>query len=167
MAVEVVRTAGRSKGRKAVRTRPTAAKKGAHPPSRRKAASASYLALAKAFPIRPLRSDTELDEAIAVLNSLLSRKKPLDDQEQGYLEALGHEIQRYEDEAVPMPEVSGAEMLRHLIDARGVTLSAVADATGIAISTLSQIRDGRRKLNVNHIARLAPYFGVEPGVFLD
>jgi hypothetical protein len=55
-----------------------------------------------------------LDKAIAVLNGLLARGRPLDDREQGYLEALGNEIERYEAEAVPRPEVSGADMLRHL-----------------------------------------------------
>ena len=64
--------------------------------------------------ILPIRSDVQLDEAIAVLNGLLARGRPLDDREQGYLEALGNEIERYEAEAVPRPEVSGADMLRHL-----------------------------------------------------
>ena len=51
-------------------------------------ARASYLKLAIVFPIRPLHSEAELDEAIRVLDHLLSRKKPLDEQEQGYLESL-------------------------------------------------------------------------------
>jgi HTH-type transcriptional regulator/antitoxin HigA len=133
-------------------------------PARR--ASASYLALARAYPIRPIRSDADLDEAIAVVDGLLCRRAPLDDQEQGYLESLSHEIERYEAEAHPMPAVSGPAMLRHLIDARGETLSAVAKATGIAVSTLSEILRGKRELNLGHIAALAPHFGVDPAVFI-
>ena len=125
-------------------------------------ASTSYLNLAAAFPIHPLRSDQELDHAIGVLDKLLSRKKPLDEQEQGYLESLGHEIERYEAANLPMPAVSGAAMLRHLIEARDATLSEVAVATGAVQSVLS----GKRELNRRHIERLAPHFGVEPGVFL-
>lgn len=130
-------------------------------------ASASYLRLVIAFPIRPLRSDAELDEAIQVLDRLLSRKKPLDEQEQGYLDSLSHEIRHYEDANLPMPVVSGAALLRHLIDARDATLSDVALGSGIAVSTISSVLNGKRQLNRNHIEKLAHYFGVVPGAFLS
>jgi HTH-type transcriptional regulator / antitoxin HigA len=166
VAVNAARQAGPAKAPKGGRARPGKRKKGRPASSRPRGASASYLALAKAHPILPIRSDEELDEAITVLDDLLARERPLDDQEQGYLEALEHEIERYEAEAVPIPEVSGADMLRYLLEARAATLSEVAAATGIALSTLSQVRDKKRNLNLTHIAKLAPYFGVEPAVFL-
>ncbi len=115
----------------------------------------------------PLRSDDEFAEAIRVLDRLLSHKKPLDDQEQGYLESLSHEIRRYEDVNIPMPAVSGVALLRHLIDARDATQSEVALGTGIAVSTISSVLSGKRQLNRTHIANLACYFGVAPGVFLS
>ena len=80
---------------------------------------------------------------------------------------LSHEIERCEAAAYPMPAVSGAAMLRHLIEAREATLSEVAAATGIAVSTLSAVLAKKRKLNLAHIGVLAPYFGVRPGVLLD
>jgi HTH-type transcriptional regulator/antitoxin HigA len=129
-------------------------------------ANARYLKLATAFPIRPLCSDVELDQAIGVIDRLLSRKQPLDQQEQGYLESLSHEIERYEAANVTIPNVSGAAMLRHLIETRDITLSELAATTGIAISTLSSVLGGKRELNRRHIEKLAPYFGVSPGVFL-
>jgi HTH-type transcriptional regulator / antitoxin HigA len=130
-------------------------------------ASSSYLKLVTAYPIHPLRSPEDLDEAIAVLDNLLSRRKPLDAHEQDYLESLSNEIERYEAVAYPMPAVSGAAMLRHLTEARDATLSEVAQATGIALSSLSAILTGKRQLNRKHIQALARYFGVEPGVFFD
>ncbi len=140
-------------------------------PRRAARGSDSYLALARAFPLCPLRSEADLDRATRVLEGLLSRTRPLDAKEQDYLEVLSHEIERYEAEAYPMPEVSGADMLRYLIDQREVTLSEVAQATGVAVSTLSDILNQKaarkRKLNLDHIQALAPYFGVEPAVFLD
>ena len=66
-----------------------------------------------------------------------------------------------------MPAVSEAAMLLHLIDAHSVTLSGVAQATNISLSTLSSVLTGKRKLNLTHIRKLAPYFGVEPSVFLE
>jgi HTH-type transcriptional regulator/antitoxin HigA len=128
--------------------------------------SSSYLALIAAYPIHPIRSEEDLNEAIAVIDKLLSRTRPLNPQEQDYLNSLSHEVERYEAEAYPMPAVSDAAMLRHLIDAREAKLSDVAEATGIALSTISAVLSGKRPLNRKHIERLAPYFGVEPGVFL-
>jgi HTH-type transcriptional regulator/antitoxin HigA len=132
----------------------------------KRGASQTYLALAKTYPIHPIRSPEDLDEAIAVLDGLLSRRKPLDEQEQDYLGSLAHEIERYEEEHVPVPDVSGADILRHLIGDRDLTLSDVAKATGIAVSTLSAVLNGKRNLNLTHIEKLARYFGVEPAVFL-
>jgi HTH-type transcriptional regulator / antitoxin HigA len=129
--------------------------------------STSYLALVVAYPIHPIRSDEDLGEAIGVIDKLLARKKPLDPQEQDYLDSLSHEVERYEAEAHPMPAVSDAAMLRHLIEARDVKLSEVAEVTGIALSTLSSVLTGKRQINRNHIEKLAPYFGVEAGVFLN
>jgi HTH-type transcriptional regulator/antitoxin HigA len=129
--------------------------------------SSSYLALVMIYSIHPIRSGEDLDRAIAMIDSLLSRRKPLDAQEQDYLESLSHEVERYESVAHPMPSVSDAGMLRHLIEARDVKLSEVAVATGIALSTLSSVLTGKRHLNRTHIEKLAPYFGVQPGVFLD
>jgi len=145
-----------------------APKRGRKPPRRRPAgASASYLALASAYPIHPLRSDADLDNAIAVVDALLSRPASLDKHEQDYLGSLSHEIERYEAEAYPMPALSGADLLRELMAMRDATLSDVAAASGIAISTLSSIVNGKRKLSLNHVRALSKYFGIEPGVFLE
>ena len=113
-----------------------------------------------------LHSEEELDESIRVIDRLLGRKKPLDAQEQGYMESLSHEVERYESAKLHMPDVSGIVMLRHLIEARNITLSEVAATTGIAVSTLSSVLNGKRKLNRGHIEKLASYFGVAPGFFL-
>jgi HTH-type transcriptional regulator/antitoxin HigA len=107
-----------------------------------------------------------LDEAIAMLDRLLFRRKPLDEQEQDYLGSLAHEIERYEEEHVPIPDVTGADMLRHLIGERDLTLSDLAKGAAIAVSTLSAVLNGKRNLSLAHIEKLARYFGVELAVFL-
>jgi HTH-type transcriptional regulator/antitoxin HigA len=136
------------------------------PIPRQSRVSRSYLILAAAYPIHPIRSDEDLDEAIAVLDRLQSRRKPLDSQEQEYLESLSHEIERYEEKAVPMPAVSEAAMLRHLMEAREVNLTEVAEGSGVVISTLSAILNGKRRMNKDHMMSLAAWFHVPPSVFL-
>lgn len=135
------------------------------PKKRRLAPDVTYMSLIASYPLLPIRSEVELDAAQAVVAELLLRSS-LTAGEQGYLEALGLLIERYEAEAYPMPEVSDAAMLRHLVEAKGVTLSKLAKDTRVMVSTLSAILSGKRNLNRTHIEKLAPYFEVEPGVFL-
>jgi HTH-type transcriptional regulator / antitoxin HigA len=66
-----------------------------------------------------------------------------------------------------MRPVGDAELLRFLIEQKGVTQAAVATGAGIAESTVSAVLAGKRKLNRGQIASLARYFHVEPGTFLS
>jgi HTH-type transcriptional regulator/antitoxin HigA len=122
-----------------------------------------YFDLVQKFPLRPIRSDEELTRAIAVINSLITRA--LDDGEQDYLDVLSDIVEKYEAAEHPMPPVSDAEMLRHLIDARGITQSKLAADTGILDSTISEVLNGKRQLTRKQVHAMAKYFGVRPGVF--
>ena len=132
--------------------------------NRRKKVEDPYFALVRRFPLRPIRSDDALNAAVPMVDSLLDRGD-LVPEEEDYLEVLGDLIERYEGEAHPMAPVSDAEMLRHLIEAKGVSQTEICKATGIADSTLSEILKGKRSLNRSHIGKLARYFNVLPGVF--
>lgn len=124
-----------------------------------------YLELIHRFPLRPVRSDEEADAATEVLDSLTDRLDDLAAEERDYLAILTDIIERYESATMPMPIVSDACILRHMIEAKGVTQAEAASATGIAISTISEVLSDRRKLTRAHIGKLAQYFNVEPNVF--
>ena len=124
-----------------------------------------YLEWLREFPLRPIRSHRELDNALAVIDRLLDQKRLLRE-EQDYLDVLGGLVERYEKERHPMPRVSDGEMLRHLIEAKNVTQVQVARATGIAESTISAVLAGGRRLNREHIEKLARYFHVGGQAFL-
>ncbi len=123
-----------------------------------------YFDLVVQVPLRPIRSDEELAGAVKMVDSLLDRRD-LAPEEEDYLDVLGDLIERYEGEAHPMAPISDAEMLRHLIEAKGVSQTEISSATGIADSTISEILKGRRSLNRGHIGKLARYFNVSPDVF--
>jgi HTH-type transcriptional regulator / antitoxin HigA len=125
-----------------------------------------YFDLVRFFPLRPIRSDAELDRAIAVVNSLIDRNDLATDEED-YLDVLADLIHKFENETHPLPNVSEAEMLRYLIEARDITQLKLATDTGIAESTISQILSGKRALSRNHIATLSGYFKVSPAVFIS
>jgi len=123
-----------------------------------------YLELVRRFPLRPLRSDNDLDAAVQVIDSLLDRDD-LSPPEQDYLDVLSDLVEAYEDEAVPINPVTDADMLRFLIENRRTTQAEVAKQAGIAESTISEVLSGKRKLNRGQIGKLARFFHVEPGAF--
>src|SRR5262245_10540938 len=94
-----------------------------------------YLSLVKTFPLRPIRSGKELDRAIEMLDVLLRRQRELTPDEHDYLDVLSDLVERYEDEHEPIPDVGPADMLRHLLETRGLSQSQLARATGMTDST--------------------------------
>jgi HTH-type transcriptional regulator/antitoxin HigA len=106
-----------------------------------------------------------LDAAVALIDALLSQTS-LKQEEQDYLEVLGDLVETYETETHPLGPVSDADLLSHLIEARGASRSEVAGATGIAVSTISEVLRGKRMLNRAHIGKLARYFHVSPDTFV-
>lgn len=125
-----------------------------------------YHELIDRFPLRPILTDAELDLAIATVNSLLAREE-LDQDESDYLDVLSDLVHKYESQHHPIPPVSDADMLRHLIEARETTQARVAAETGISESTVSEVLAGKRKLNRRHIEALSRHFHVSPAVFIS
>lgn len=124
----------------------------------------AYLELIQRFPLRPLRSEEELDRAIELVDELTDRED-LDEWEKDYLDVLSDLIERAEAELYPIEPVSDAEMLAHLLEAKGVTQARLGRETKIAESTISEVLAGKRTLNRAQISRLARYFRVGPAVF--
>src|SRR5689334_17619388 len=110
-----------------------------------------YLDLVRQFPLRPLRTDAELDAAVTVIDALIDRPR-LSAPEQDYLDVLSDLVEAYETEAIPMRPVGDADLLRFLIEQKGITQAATAAEAGIAESTISAVLSGKRKLNRGQIA---------------
>jgi HTH-type transcriptional regulator / antitoxin HigA len=125
-----------------------------------------YFDLIRALPLRPIRTDSELDLAVAMIDSLIDREE-LDPDEQDYLDVLADQVEKYESEQHPLPAVSEADMLRHLIEARGITQLKLSTDTGIVESTISNILSGKRAMSRKHITAFASYFKVNPSVFIS
>jgi HTH-type transcriptional regulator/antitoxin HigA len=124
----------------------------------------SFLELVSAFPLASIRSDEHLADAQRVMDGLLARGK-LDSGEAMYLDALSDLVACYEDAHHRIEPASDADMLRHLLDAKGVTQAGVCREAGIPKSTISEVLSGRRRLSWQMIRKLADYFRVDPGVW--
>jgi HTH-type transcriptional regulator/antitoxin HigA len=123
----------------------------------------SYLELVQAFPLASIKSDQHLEEAQKVMDRLLA-KGQLDHGEEIYLEALSDLAAAYEDEHHAIEPASDADMLRHLMDAKGVTQVQIHRDARIAKSTISEVLAGKRPFSRLMIRKLADYFQVDVSV---
>lgn len=122
-----------------------------------------YLGLVMKFPLTAIRSDDDLEAAQEVMDRLLARGS-LSRGEELYLDALSDLVAAYEDDHYRIPPASDADMLRHLMEARGMSQADLHRSTGIARSTISEVLAGKKRFTRQMIARLAEVFGVDKGV---
>ncbi len=123
----------------------------------------SYLDLVMAFPLASIKSEEHLTEAQKVMDRLQAQGK-LDEGEDTYLDALSDLVGAYEDTHHSISPASDAEMLQHLLDARGITPAQLSKETGLAKSSLSEILAGKKSFSRQIIRKLADYFGVDVSV---
>jgi HTH-type transcriptional regulator / antitoxin HigA len=124
-----------------------------------------YFELVRRFPLRPIENEKELDAATDMIDELLdigTRTKA----EEDYLHVLSDLSHAYEERYHPMPEPTDYAMVRFLMEIKELSQAEVAKATGIAVSTVSEILSGKRAMTLGQMKKLAAYFHVSPAVFL-
>jgi HTH-type transcriptional regulator/antitoxin HigA len=122
-----------------------------------------YLELVLKFPLTSIKSEEQLQDAQAVMDGLLATEKLSVGQEM-YLDALSDLVAAYEDARHPIELASDADMLRHLMEARGVTQAELHRDTGLAKSSISEILAGRKPFSRQITRKLADYFNVHVGI---
>lgn len=123
----------------------------------------SYLERVLAFPLASIKSDEHLAEAQRVIDRLLA-KGELDDGEDMYLDALSDLVAAYEDAHYAIEPASDADMLRHLMEAKGVTQAQLSKETGMAKSSVCEVLAGKKPFSRQMIRKLADYFQVDVSV---
>lgn len=120
----------------------------------------SYLDLILEFPLASIKSDQHLALAQEVIDQLLIRGK-LDEGEETYLDALSDLVATYEDEHHAIEPASDADMLRHLMDAKGISQATLSRDTSIPKSMVSEVLAGKKPFSRQMIRKLADYFRVD------
>ena len=116
-------------------------------------------------PLLSVRNEDEYDRAVEYLNRLLD-EVGTDEQHPLYtlLDTLGTLLHAYEEQHHPMPECSGVDVLRFLMDEHGLSQSDLPEVGSQGV--VSDILRGKRELNVRQIRALAKRFQVSPAVFI-
>ncbi|MBI5197342.1 MAG: transcriptional regulator [Nitrospirae bacterium] len=125
-----------------------------------------YRRIRRRIPLGVLRTEAEYKKAVAVLDEILDEVGEDEDHPLADLaEALGLFIHAYEEtHLTEIPEVSGSEALKTLMEAHGMGQSDLPEVGSQGV--VSEILSGKRELNVRQIGRLAKRFGVSPAVFI-
>jgi len=124
-----------------------------------------YLALNANVPLRPIRNRNDYARAVDAMNALLDagaadESHPLAD----LAATLGELIGDYDDRQFPVPDPSGAEVLRFLMQQHGLQQSDLPEVGSQGV--VSEILRGKRALNLRQVRALAERFHVGPGAFI-
>lgn len=129
------------------------------------AIQASWQAFDTMAHLRPIHSDVEYDRMVALMNSLLdatgdNEEHPLS----GLLDLVGDLVSRYEQKHYAIEPAEPKEVLRLLMDARGLKQEDLSSI--VPQSNLSAILSGKRKISATLAGKLGKFFGISPAVFV-
>ena len=122
-----------------------------------------YLKLVREFPLVSIKSSAQLESAQGMIDRLIT-KGALAEGEELYLDALSDLAATYEDAHFPIAPAADSDMLRHLMEAKGVTQAQLHRQTGIPKSTISEVLAGKKPFSKTLIRTLAEFYRVDISV---
>lgn len=122
-------------------------------------APTDYAALCGLYLPRPIHSKSEARTATQVVESLAGHD--LSEGQEDYLEIISHFLDEYDRKREPqLPEASPLEVLRMLVEERGMTGKDLSRVLGASRNLGAMILRGERRLTADHIRTLAAHFNV-------
>ena len=115
-------------------------------------------------PLLAIRNQREYDAAVARLNDLVDDvgDNPRDPRYR-LIDTLGVLIEAYDREQYPIPDTSGVELLKFLMEQHGLSQGQLPEIGSQGV--VSEILRGKRALNVRQISALSRRFGLPEGAF--
>jgi len=115
-------------------------------------------------PFLAIRTEREYDAAVERLNALVDEvgDNPKDPRYR-LIETLSVLIEAYDKEHHSLPEASGVDVVRFLMEEHGLTQKDLPEVGSQGV--VSEVLAGYRILNVRQIQALAERFGVGPAAF--
>lgn len=124
----------------------------------------SYAALLAHFQPRPIQSEAEAERVQAEIDRLIDQGN-LSEDERTFLNLLGDLILVWEDGHYDLPDISGADAIRSLLEDTGHRQVDLVGPVFATRSVASEVVSGKRPLNYQYVEKLAEFFGVSPAVF--
>ena len=127
--------------------------------SKGQALPTGYPGLCRLYLPRPIRQESELDNAIEIVDALAGHE--LNPEQEDYLEAVSTFIEQYERSTrKPRKTRTGVSLLKFLLDQHEMTAADLSRLLGGSRGLGAMILRGERRLTVAHIRRVSEHFGV-------
>jgi len=133
----------------------------------RKRSADTYFDLVRAFPLRRIRNAAEHTRAKNIYLRLSTAAE--DRGTRDYLDVLADLIVDYEkraNQSVAAPDMTIADLVRHRMQERAMSVNALANEIGIAQSNLSEMLNSRRGWSKAAIRALSKMFNIRAERFL-
>ena len=114
---------------------------------------------------RPIRTDGELEQAIAFLDDLDRRDEHLTAEEREVAELYTALIEAYEERHYPVMHAPPNEFLRALLDQRGLAQADIAHLLG-GSGHASEILSAKRSISKAQAKKLAGFFNLPVELFI-
>jgi len=114
---------------------------------------------------QPIQNDREFDRMTARLEALDFAKRKLTPEEKALREILAALIEVYDDEHHNIPDQPPFEMVKHLMEKRGLKQADLVPVLG-SRAQVSDLVNGKRGISKAQVKLLSEYFGVSPELFL-
>ena len=114
------------------------------------------------YPLRVIKNQNDYEEALQSMEAVFDEETgPLAD----YAETLVILIEHYEEENFPVKDKQGVDVLKFLMEQNNLKQKDLVGILG-GKSTVSEILNEKRPLNLQHIRVLADKFHVKPATFV-
>jgi|SRR5688500_838893 antitoxin component HigA of HigAB toxin-antitoxin module len=126
----------------------------------------TYFDLVRAFPLRRITSAADHATATKILLRLSGKG---DRGTRDYVDVLADLVVDYEKRAgytIDTSDITAADLVRHKIEERGMSVSALAKQVGIAQSNLSEMLNGTRGWSKSAIRSLSKFLNIRAERFL-
>lgn len=119
----------------------------------------------RATDIAPIRDETHYRRMVAMLEALLDETTGDENHPaMGLVDIVGDLIEDYEAVHHPLPDVTGVQALKFLMEQHGLKQADLREIGSQGV--VSEILAGNRELNIRQIRALGERFGVSPATFV-
>jgi len=126
----------------------------------------TYAQLVATFSLRPITSDKQFWAAQDVIEALIDEGELTPDK-QDYLTVLGMLVEQYEDLLEPDITLRGIPLIRALMEEQGLRQRDLVAPVFKTDSIASAVLNGKRRLTVEHIDKLAAFFALSHTLFFE
>lgn len=125
----------------------------------------AWEAFRSATNIAPIRDAEHYQRMVCMLEALLDEAGGNENHPaMGLVDIVGDLIEDYETENHPLPDVTGVQALKFLMEQHGLKQTDLSEIGSQGV--VSEILAGKRDLNVRQIRVLSERFGVSPATFV-